>query len=289
MLELQTKIKRQIEIIGLVSDTKTTYRTTDLADIFSCEELTIKRDLQDLRSATIDIHSERRKGICITTPIDQRIVTELVLQYVGICYSQNAIDKTTSLMVRKKKLRALHDIVHIQRCIEQHRLAVIDYEKEKTEVEKDREIGPLLIFQSEGLYRLLALNNGKIKQYHLNKILSLRVTNRKFKPVSPQELEELFRYSWKSWLGNERHTVKLQFTKKWMEYNLHNLMDTDSVVENDDGSAVITVTVNSLTEIASWIAGRGHGVTVLEPEELKTKVIALAQGVLASQTANHKD
>lgn len=282
MLELQTKIKRQIEIIGLVSDTNATYRTADLADIFACEELTIKRDLQELRTAGIDIHSERTRGICIATSIDQRIVTELVLQYVGICYSQNAIDKTTSLMVRKKKLRALHDIVHIQRCIELHRLLEIDYEKEKNEVEKNRVIGPVLIFQSEGLYRLLALNDGKIKQYHLNKILSLHMTNRKFKPVSPQELEDLFRYSWKSWLGNDRHTVKLQFTKQWVEYNLRNLMDTESVVEREDGSAIITVTVNSLNEIASWIASRGKGVKVLEPKELQDKVIELGKGILSN-------
>ena len=282
MLELQTKIKRQIEIIGLVSNQHSSYHAADLADIFGCEELTIKRDLQELRTAGIDIHSERTRGICIATPIDQRIITELVLQYVGICYSQNAIDKTTALMVRKKKLRALHDIVHLQRCIEQHTLAVIDYEKEKDEVEKNREIGPVLIFQSEGLYRLLALNDGKIKQYHLNKILSLRVTNRKFKSVSPQEVEDLFRYSWKSWLGAERHTVKLQFAKKWMEYNPRNLMDTESVIENDDGSALITVTVNSLNEIASWIASRGKGVKVLEPKELEEKVVEIGNGILSN-------
>ncbi len=282
MLELQTKIKRQIEIIGLVSGAKSTgYFTADLADLFNCEELTIKRDLQDLRTAGIDVHSEKKVGVCIASPIEPRVITELVLQYVGICYSMNAVDRTTSLMVRKKKLRALHDIVHLQRCIEQGVLAAIDYEKEKGETEPGKEIGPLLIFQSDGLYRLLALHGGIVKQFHLNKILSLRPTEKKFKAIPPKDVEDLFRYSWRSWIGKERHTVRLEFSKEWMEWqNPRILMDTETVDERPDGSAEITLTVNSLNEIASWIAGRGKGITVLDPLELREKVIALAAGVM---------
>jgi predicted DNA-binding transcriptional regulator YafY len=67
-----------------------------------------------------------------------------------------------------------------------------------------------------------------------------------------------------------------------MEYNLRNLMDTESIVENEDGSAVITVTVNSLTEIASWIASRGKEVKVLEPNELKDRVVEIGKGILSN-------
>ena len=281
MLELQTKIKRQIEIIGLVSSPDGGYHAADLADLFECEELTIKRDLQELRSAGIDIHSEKLRGICIGSPVDEKIISELLLQYVGICYSHNAIDKTTWLMVKKKKLRALHDIVCLQRSIEQKKMVAIDYEKEKGDIDKAREIGPILIFQSEGFYRLLALHNGVTKQFHINKILTLKTLKKTFKSISPKAVEELFRYSWKSWLGDERHTVKLRFSKEWTEWkNPRHLLDTESIDEQTDGTAIITVTVNSLNEIASWITGRGKGITVLEPKELKNKVIDLANGVL---------
>jgi predicted DNA-binding transcriptional regulator YafY len=57
-------------------------------------------------------------------------------------------------------------------------------------------------------------------------------------------------------------------------------MDAESIAENEDGSADVAVTVNSLKEIASWIASRGKGVIVLEPEDLKEKVLALAKGTL---------
>ncbi len=40
--------------------------------------------------------------------------------------------------------------------------------------------------------------------------------------------------------------------------------------------------VNSLEEMASWIASRGAGIIVYEPEELKQKVLDLANGVLSN-------
>jgi len=52
------------------------------------------------------------------------------------------------------------------------------------------------------------------------------------------------------------------------------------MTENADGTVELKITVNSLTEIASWIVSRGEGVTVLEPLELKQMVINLAKGAL---------
>lgn len=61
MFDFQTKFKRQIEILGLCLSEEIVkpLRTFDLADYFKVEELTIKRDLQDLRSYGIDIHSDK--------------------------------------------------------------------------------------------------------------------------------------------------------------------------------------------------------------------------------------
>ncbi len=43
--------------------------------------------------------------------------------------------------------------------------------------------------------------------------------------------------------------------------------------------------VNSLVEIAGWIVTRGEGVKVLEPAELKTRVLELAKGVLKNYSS----
>ena len=59
-------------------------------------------------------------------------------------------------------------------------------------------------------------------------------------------------------------------------------MESQVVTENPDGSVVYEMVVNSLTEIASWVASRGEGVNVLEPQELREMVVEIARGTLGN-------
>lgn len=281
MLELQTKIKRQIEIVGLCIDGRTMLKPVDLATMFHCEELTIKRDLQDLRSYGIDIHSVTRKGVCLESPLDSKQLRELIIQYIGISNGENTFDKATTLMVRRQKQNALGNIVRLQRSIEQNTAAMIDYLKEGEQMERDREIWPLQIFQSEGYWRVLAMNEGKIKQYHLNKVVGVRTTSRKFKRIPQEQIDDMFRYSFRSWVGAEKHSIKIRLSKTWADrVKPKQLMDTQAITGNSDGSVVFEATVNSLDEVASWVVSRGEGVTVLEPQRLREMVVHLARGAL---------
>lgn len=69
MSEYIKKLKRQIEIIGLALSKYQTYSIADLAFLYGVEELTIKRDLSEIRSRAIDIHSTKKRGIKIYNPI----------------------------------------------------------------------------------------------------------------------------------------------------------------------------------------------------------------------------
>ena len=59
-------------------------------------------------------------------------------------------------------------------------------------------------------------------------------------------------------------------------------MANETFHEIDDGSFIYETTVNSLDELASWIVSRGKGVKVLEPPELKEKVINLAKDSISN-------
>jgi predicted DNA-binding transcriptional regulator YafY len=168
-------------------------------------------------------------------------------------------------------------------CIDTNSRAVIDYEKESEELEFGREICPLFIFELDNYWRVLAMNEKKLKQFHLNKIIEVRISNKSFVPVDKENIEELFKNSWRSWLGSEKYNIKLKLSSKWAErLRPKLLMDTEVLVECADGSVIYETTVNSLEEIAGWIVSRGMGVEVLEPEILRDKVINLAKDVLAN-------
>lgn len=281
MFDLKTKIKRQIELVGLALDNEEAKTAADMADIYACEELTIKRDLQELRGYGVDIHSEARRGIQLSTPLDASKIRQMVIQYLGLCTADNTVDRASTLMVRKLKGRALSHIVTLQRCVDQAVLARIEYEKEDGQLERDVEIAPILMFQSEGMWRVLAQHDGRIKQYILNKITSVRGTARKFKPIPQAQVDEMFRHSFRSWIGTEKHKVRLRLSPTWASrLKPRQAILTDAVEDLPDGGMVLEATVNSLDEIATWVVGRGEGVEVLEPEELKRKVIELAHGAL---------
>jgi proteasome accessory factor B len=281
MLKLQTNLKRKIELLGFALDNPDCLKDADFAELFSRDIPTIKRDMQELRGEGIDIHSEKGKGLCVRQEVDANLLRRLIIQYMGICASERGVDRATRLMVKKLRGKALSILVRLQYCIEERRVVRIDYQKDDAEQEKDREIQPLLIFSSEGYWRVLALHEGKMKQYHVNKLLDVRPSERAFKPPPHEQIEELFRHSFKSWIGTERHQVKLELDRTWAErIKPVQLMETQILTEHEDGSVILEATVNSLTEVASWVVSRGKGVKVLEPESLKKLVVGTATGVL---------
>ncbi|MDH7514985.1 MAG: WYL domain-containing protein [Bacteroidota bacterium] len=281
MLEQLAKIKRQIEIVGLCAERDSHRSVADFADMYGCDELTIKRDLTELRAQGVDIHSGKGRGIYLATPLDLRQTRMMVGQYLAMTLADSAIDKATNAFVQRLRARSLALAVMLRRCIEHSRMAVIDYQKEAGEIETSRVVWPLLLFQSDGLWRLLAVNDGVIKQYHLTKVLRFEETAKRFSPVPPEEIEAMFRHSFRSWIGRESHRVRIKLSPTWVKrLKPHLLIESQIVHEDEDGSVVFETIVNCLEEIAAWIVSRGEGVTVLEPEELKRKVLDLAQGAM---------
>jgi predicted DNA-binding transcriptional regulator YafY len=281
MIPFQSNSKRKIELLGLALHNEGKLRDADFADLFGRDVPTIKRDMAELRTEGIDIHSRKNTGITITGTVDQTHIRSAIAQYIGMCSAQTAADKATVLLVKKHRDYALTMVVQLQRCIDQTLIARIDYEKEAGEMERGREIHPLLLFSSEGYWRVLAQNDGRVKQYHLTKIASLTPTTRKFRRVPQEEIDQVFRYSFRSWTGTEAHRVCVILDNVWAERLRHQqLSGSQEVTDLPDGSVRLELTVNSLDEFAAWVVARGKGIRVESPQDLRRKVVGLATGVL---------
>ena len=286
MLEVQTKLKRQIELLGLAIGNTAKLRDFDFAELLDRDIPTIKRDMQALRSMGIQIHSQHSRGVAVDGDIPQDQLQELLLFYLWTSNAAGWTDKATRLIVRKKRAQALHTVVTLQRAVEQNQVVEIEYQKEGAAADARRSIHPLRLFASEGYWRLLAQHDGIIKQFHLIKVERVHPTDRRFKPVPKEKIDAMFRNSFRSWIGTDEYRIRLHLSKTWVEYlKPRQMMVTESILENPGGSMTIEAVVNSLDEVASWVVSRGCGVVVLEPEELKTKVIELAEGALQNYSA----
>ncbi len=283
MSEYTKKLKRQIEIVGrsLYNDEK--FSVMDLAIEFGVEELTIKRDLAELRSRGIDIHSLKKEGIKILSPVKHETLKEFILEFISFSFSEDYPDKPTLLLIKKHGEKALSFIVLLQKAIDQNNFVSINYQSTVSILKKDILIQPLKIYQAQNEWRLLAINNELIKQYFISKITYVRLTDKKFKPIPREKIEQLFNSSLKSWIGNEIFEIKIQFDKEWAEIiKSKTFLLNQRIKENSDGSIFFEGTVNSLDEAATWILSFGKGVKVIEPEHLKNRVIQLAKDVLSN-------
>ncbi len=284
MLDFKIKLKRQIEILGIcLSNHHKGITISELAGLFNVEELTIKRDMNDLRTEGIIIHSARGRGVEIDIKPPMEKIRELIRQYSALNSSNSFVEKSTALLVNKLKEDALANMVVLQMCIDNSRMAIIDYEKDADVFDRNVEISPLLIFQTDNYWRLLTISAGRIKQFLMNKIITARNSPRQFKPIPKDKIEDVFKHSFRSWLGEDTYRIKLSFSSYWADrIKPKQLLDSESFNLQPDGSIIYEATVNSLDEIAGWVVTRGAGVKVIEPNELKEKVITLAKGVLGN-------
>lgn len=285
MQDLRYKLKRQIEILGIVLSQNYSgkIRASDLAYIFDVEELTILRDLQQLRAIGINVHSTKKNGVCLNKRLIDSKLLELIHQYSSLCSSGSFVDKSTSLLVNRLGEKSLANFVILQIACEKNLVAAIDYEKDNGMLDFGREIDPVLIFQRDNYWRVLTYSNSSFKQFHLNKILEARLREKHFDKIDDEILEEVFRFSWKSWVGNEKYDIKLSFSRIWKDrIKPKQLMAHEVFSEIEDGSFIYETTVNSLDELASWIVSRGKGVKVLEPPELREKVLNLAKDSISN-------
>lgn len=283
MSEYLRKLKRQIEIVGFALSEEKILSISDLASMFEVEELTIKRDLSELRAKGIDIHSTKRQGLKIFNSISHQTLKEFILEYISFSSSGDYPDKSTSVLIQRLGTKALSFIVEIQLAIENHLVLRIDYQSTPSQIKKDVEICPLKIFQASGEWRVLALNEGIIKQYYISKIKKIFATSNKFKPVSKDKIESLFYSSLKSWIGQDNYQIKIHFNKKWADaIKSKTILLNQKLTELEDGSLIFEGIVNSIEETASWIITFGEGAKVIEPPKLKERVIQLAKEVLSN-------
>jgi predicted DNA-binding transcriptional regulator YafY len=283
MRDVRAKIKRQSEILGLIISNKETLKVADFAYLFECEELTIKRDLKGLREMGIDIHSSGKEGVKIHNKLDADLITAIISEYINSSLLDKYYNKATNLLVRKLNEKALENITIVQRAIENQFQLIIEYLKTSSSESINRTIEPMLIFQSDGSWRLFARHEGVLKQFFVERIISIETTEIKFRKISDAKIKSIFQTSFKSWLGNDRYEVKLKLLKPWADrLRPKQLMENQKITENDDGSLTFETTVNSLDEISSWIVSRGQGVIVESPLELKEKVIQMAKDSLSN-------
>jgi len=286
MSDIRDKIKRQIELLGMVLNNPETYKIVDLEVIFNCNEATIKRDLKELRALGIDIHSVSRRGVRVEGRINTKVLNDLIKDYMLLSDANINIEKPTHFLVSSKNESAISLLTMIQYCIDRDLIAKILYKKQNKKTADLREVAPITIFYGQNEYRLFALEDEVNKQFLLSRIESVEVTSRKYKPIDKEKFESRFATSLDVWLGENTYKIKILLMKPWnTRRKLPLLTENQTITKNPDGSMLLEAEVNSLVEISQWVVAQGKGVKVIEPKELQKLVLDLANYVIQNYSS----
>jgi len=106
-------------------------------------------------------------------------------------------------------------------------------------------------------------------------------TVERFELPADFRVDQYFQGQFGIWRGKERIRVVIDFAPRVAEYVRSRRIHPSQRVSNLRGGGVrLTMTVGDTTEVTSWILGFGETARVVEPEELRNRVIQELRGAL---------
>ncbi len=143
-----------------------------------------------------------------------------------------------------------------------------------------RLVDPYHLTNHNGNWYLLAYchDREEMRTFLVTRIKSLKETGKHFTTPSGFNPSDELNGAFGVLTGDKEHTVKLKFDQYAARYIREKVWHpTQTLVEQKDGSILLTFRLNSLTEIQSWVLSWGEHIEVKNPAELRRTIARTAQ------------
>jgi predicted DNA-binding transcriptional regulator YafY len=173
----------------------------------------------------------------------------------------------------------------LQEAVWQDRRVYLVYERsDGTTV--DRLVEPLGLVAKGSLWYLVARDDGKPRTYRVARVRSARVSEDSFTRPADFDLAEFWKRASAEFVANlPRYPVLLRIP----EEELRGIFSTGGRVRVEDvspadanGRVTLQLRFDTVNEAAGCVLSFGPNAEIIEPEELRTRVIRLAQRVLVA-------
>lgn|GEM_PF-334277 len=175
--------------------------------------------------------------------------------------------------------------VALERAVNSRRRIRAVYRSQKSNSVKEYVLDPYaMVFRKHSWYLLAYCHeHGKVSQFKLIRFVGVEETGESFTIAKNFLVDEFFSGSWEAWGGEERVTVRVQFSKRVAQMIAETTRHPTQIVEPQaDGSIIYQVSVAGIDEIGAWIMGYGRDAEVLEPESLRDHIARHAADMLAN-------
>ena len=172
-----------------------------------------------------------------------------------------------------KKHRETIDVIN-KAVLERH-TAVIKYRSGKGE-ELERKIDPYHIWFMGGTIYIVAYchERKELRTFVLDRVVKARLTDNHFEIPSDFNMDELTKDRFRV-MDGEPVDVKIRFSPTVAYYVKERTWHpTQKIVDEKDGSILLSMSVEGLAELKSWVLSFGSHAEALEPAALRNDVAA---------------
>ena len=138
-----------------------------------------------------------------------------------------------------------------------------------------RQVDPYQVWAMNGSLYLTGLCHVRnaVRTFAVDRIKSLVVLEQSFNPPKDFSLEHYLQAAFRVMTGNPM-TVKVRFAPGAAHVVRERIWHpTQEIREQSDGSLVVTLQVSINYEVISWILGFGQAAEVLEPDDLRQRIL----------------
>lgn len=149
--------------------------------------------------------------------------------------------------------------------------------------DEDFDFEPYTLFFSVRAWYVVGWRSDRdaLRTLKLSRFSKAAITARPFEIPADFSLDEHLGNAWGMIRGENEHKIVLRFSSPFAatvaETKWHR---TQEVEEHPDGTVTFRCTVDGLDEIVWWVLGMGSSCTVVEPAELRARVVAEARAIV---------
>lgn len=309
---MSTKLERILYIVSDINR-GTYPSVQDLCDRYEIKKRTLHADIELIRERLhIEIkHDSTRGGYYNSTPnaklpefdlFDEEILAlllskEMMLAYSGPAYRtelEQALRKITSRLANKESI-PIEEIQSLVRVIptgvvstgskvfgdlreatEKKKTVEIDYYAPSTGERSTRKIDPYKIIQHDGIWYVAGWCHQRkdMRKFAIHRINAHKVLKDSFQIQEGFDVEKWLDSAFILEHRDGEHIVRIRFTPIGARYALDKeWRPNQKVQKHADGSCTLEFTTQSLDEVKRWVLPFGSGAEVIDPPELRRRVM----------------
>lgn len=309
------RLARILRVLELIQS-RGRWTTRAIAEEIECSERTVYRDLDVLRFAGIPYFREGDQqfvrvrsdfrfpvmtltddevlGLSLATVLTQSPGLNVTPGASPITRKFSAVSKEETQELIEDAMRLVsvldlklvdhskhHEVIQtIQRALVQQKQISGHYESPYESSPAKLKLHPYRLCLIKNAWYVIGKQNGEAAPctYRVARFKSLRLIDEPSTTPEDFDLKDYFGNAWGVYRGDQTYDIEIWFTpeasKIVTETNWHH---TQQITRQKDGSVILSFRVDGLEEIVNWLLSWTGRCRILQPIELRTRVIAKLQ------------